>query len=66
MNASEILLDGFSRIKDGVHGVLDGIDEQRLALRVAPDANTIAWLIWHLTRVPVSYTHLTLPTIYSV
>jgi len=51
MNASEILLDGFSRIKDGVHGVLDGIDEQRLALRVAPDANTIAWLIWHLTRV---------------
>ena len=51
MNASEILLDGFSRIKDGVHGVLDGIDEQRLGLRVAPDANTIAWLIWHLTRV---------------
>ena len=51
MNASEVLLDGLGSIKDGVHGVLDGIDEERLGLTVAPGANTIAWLIWHLTRV---------------
>ncbi|MGV9860575.1 mycothiol transferase [Gordonia sp. NPDC003425] len=51
MRASDILIDGFGRIGDGVHGVLDGISEERLGAHVSPDANSIAWLIWHLTRV---------------
>ena len=48
---SELLIDGFERVRDAVHEVLDGIDEDALTARLDPDANTIAWLIWHLTRV---------------
>lgn len=51
MNSAEVLTDGFGRVNEIVHAVLDGIDEARLTYRPAPDANTIAWLIWHLTRV---------------
>lgn len=51
MNATEILADGFARVQENVHAVLDGIDEAHLTLQPAPGANTIAWLIWHLTRV---------------
>jgi hypothetical protein len=31
--------------------VLDGLDASALAFRPDPDANSIAWLVWHLTRV---------------
>lgn len=50
-STSEILIDGFERIRESVHGVLDGLAEPELTGRVDPDANTIAWLVWHLTRV---------------
>ncbi len=49
--ATELLLDGFSRVHDTVHAVLDGLDESVLTARLDPDANTIGWLVWHLTRV---------------
>lgn len=49
--ASQLLLDGFSRVREGVAAVLDDIDEHHLTWRPGPDANTIAWLVWHLTRV---------------
>jgi hypothetical protein len=51
MNSSEILLDGFSRISGIVHRTLDGIDTDVLTARLDPEANTIAWLVWHLSRV---------------
>ena len=50
-SGSGLLLDAFARIRETVETVVDGLDEPALAARVAPDANTIAWLIWHLTRV---------------
>lgn len=31
--------------------MLDGLSEADLAVRLDPDANSIGWLIWHLTRV---------------
>nr|WP_205692905.1 DUF664 domain-containing protein [Cellulomonas sp. IC4_254] len=43
--------DGFGRIGDLVHGVLDGVGEDELTARLGPEANTIAWLVWHLARV---------------
>lgn len=55
MRSIEVLADGFGRVRDNVHQVLDGIDEQRLGYRPAPGANTIAWLVWHLTRVQDSH-----------
>jgi hypothetical protein len=34
-----------------VRAAVDGVDEDRLARRLDPDANSIAWLVWHLLRV---------------
>ncbi|GAA0588422.1 DinB family protein [Kribbella sandramycini] len=51
MKSSEILIDGFSRVQEQVHAVLGGIDEKALTARPSDTANSIAWLIWHLTRI---------------
>lgn len=51
MDTAEILIDAFGRIKEIVHRVCDGLDADTLAFRPDPDANSIAWLVWHLTRV---------------
>lgn len=46
-----ILGDGFTRVREGVTAVLDGIDPGHLTWRPDPGANPVAWLVWHLTRV---------------
>ncbi|MFC4328142.1 DinB family protein [Streptomyces andamanensis] len=51
MHAKDILIDGHSRIREEVHAVLDGLTEQQLNAQPAPGANSVAWLLWHLTRV---------------
>lgn len=51
MDGVAVLQDGFGRIGDLVHGVLDGLGEDELTARLGPEANTIAWLVWHLARV---------------
>ncbi|MGW7257608.1 mycothiol transferase [Streptomyces sp. NPDC054834] len=51
MHARDILIDGFGRIQEEVHAVLDGLGPDELHARPAPDANSVAWLVWHLTRV---------------
>jgi hypothetical protein len=49
--ATQLLDDAFGRIGEGVVSVVDGLSPDDLALRVAPDANPIGWLVWHLLRV---------------
>jgi uncharacterized damage-inducible protein DinB len=49
--STDILADGFSRVQGLVHGILAGADQTVLTARLDPAANTIAWLVWHLTRV---------------
>lgn len=51
MTSSELLVDAFGRVQDAVHGAVEGLTEEQLAFRVDPGANSIGWLIWHLTRV---------------
>lgn len=51
MHARDILIDGYGRIQEEVHAVLDGLGPDELNARPAPDANSVAWLVWHLTRV---------------
>ena len=51
MTGPELLTDAFGRVRDGVHRAVDGLDARALMARIDPDANTIAWLVWHLTRV---------------
>jgi hypothetical protein len=51
VRSAELLEDGFGRIREEVHQVLDGLTDEDLAFRADADANSIGWLIWHLTRV---------------
>jgi hypothetical protein len=51
METAEIVIDGFERIRDLVHSVADGLTDEQLAHRVDGTSNSIAWLLWHLTRV---------------
>ncbi len=51
MDHAELLVDALKRIRDLVHRTLDDLPVDHLTTRVDPEANTIAWLIWHLTRV---------------
>jgi uncharacterized damage-inducible protein DinB len=51
MNTADLLTDAFDRVRETVHGVVDGLTAEQLAARVDGHANSIAWLVWHLTRV---------------
>nr|WP_064569260.1 DinB family protein [Gordonia sp. LAM0048] len=55
MRSSEVLLDGLGRVAENVHAVLDGATPELLNTAPAPGTNTIAWLVWHLTRVQDSH-----------
>ena len=44
-------MDGFDRINEVVHEVVEGLTPEQLVFRVDAEANSIAWLVWHLTRV---------------
>ncbi|HEY1572897.1 MAG TPA: DUF664 domain-containing protein [Pseudonocardiaceae bacterium] len=51
MTSTDILMDGFGRVRESVHAAVDGLSPEELAYRVDEAANSIAWLVWHLTRV---------------
>ncbi|MFK0117791.1 DinB family protein [Streptomyces sp. NPDC090994] len=51
MHAKDILIEGYGRVREEVHAAVDGVGPDELAARPSPDANSVAWLIWHLTRV---------------
>lgn len=51
MSVSDLLVDGFSRVQEVVHAVLDGLTVEELTFRADNQANSIGWLIWHLSRV---------------
>jgi hypothetical protein len=46
-----MVIDQFERIHQGVDGVVDGLSDAAAVWRPDPDANSIAWLLWHLTRI---------------
>ncbi|HEU4998802.1 MAG TPA: DinB family protein [Lapillicoccus sp.] len=49
--ATAALLEGFNRTPELVQTALDGMSDADLTRRVDPDANTIAWLVWHTARM---------------
>ncbi|MFF3322399.1 DUF664 domain-containing protein [Streptomyces sp. NPDC002889] len=51
MNGCGVLADAFGRIQEAVHGAVRDLSAEELNTRVSDDANSIAWLVWHLTRV---------------
>jgi uncharacterized damage-inducible protein DinB len=51
MTPAELLIDAFERIEQGGRSAVEDLDEDQLSHRPTPDANPIAWLVWHLARV---------------
>lgn len=51
VTGSELLVDAFGRIRETVADAVEGLSAEELAFRVDGSANSIAWLVWHLTRI---------------
>ena len=51
MTTADLLDDAFGRIREVAHQAVDGLSPDQLSRRPAAEANSIAWLIWHLTRI---------------
>jgi len=51
LDVGALLAELFGRILDHVHRAVDGLSAADLAEAPVPGANTIGWLVWHLTRV---------------
>lgn len=49
--ATQLLLDAFSRVQGSVHRAVEGLGTDDLAERLDAEANSVGWLLWHLTRV---------------
>ena len=51
MQSREILMDACGRIRSVVHQAAEGLSAEALAFRPEADANSLGWLVWHLTRI---------------
>jgi uncharacterized damage-inducible protein DinB len=51
MNVADVLVDGFGRIREVARSAVEGLSADQLAERLDGQANSIAWLVWHLARV---------------
>ena len=49
--ASDVLRDAFTRVHDDLPAVLDGLTRDQVLWRPDGAANSIGWLVWHLSRV---------------
>jgi Protein of unknown function (DUF664) len=47
----ELLRDTFTRLIEHVDDLTEGLTEDQASYRPNPNANSIAWLIWHSARV---------------
>ena len=50
-DVNELFEDLFGRVDENVGEVVAGLSAEQLATAPGPGANTIGWLVWHLTRV---------------
>ncbi len=51
VDVADLLIDAVGRVRDTVHAAVADLDADQLAARLDPEANSVAWLVWHLTRV---------------
>jgi hypothetical protein len=49
--ANDLLTDALARVGDSVPDVLEGLGADAAAWRPDAGANSLGWLVWHLTRV---------------
>ena len=51
MTSADVLADAIGRVRHDVHRAVEGLSTEDLAFRVDREANSIGWLVWHLTRI---------------
>lgn len=51
MDAGDLLIELYDRIGTHVRDAVEGLSVDELLTAPEPGANTIGWLVWHLTRV---------------
>ncbi|MFD4027157.1 DinB family protein [Streptomyces sp. NPDC058576] len=51
MNTAAMLAEAFDRVGEAVHAAVEGLPPDDLNARIDEGANSISWLVWHLTRV---------------
>ncbi|MEU7753847.1 DUF664 domain-containing protein [Micromonospora sp. NPDC049171] len=51
MDVSDLLTETYDRLPDLVRAAVDGLSPEQLHQAPVEGANTIGWLVWHLTRV---------------
>ncbi|MFF0744622.1 DUF664 domain-containing protein [Streptomyces sp. NPDC004111] len=51
MRTHDLLTEGFGRIGEVVRETVDGLTAEDLSWQSRTGANTVGWLVWHLTRV---------------
>jgi uncharacterized damage-inducible protein DinB len=51
MASSDVLVDAFERIRDGVNPAVNDLSAEQLAFRLDGESNSIGWVVWHLTRI---------------
>jgi uncharacterized damage-inducible protein DinB len=51
MTSADVLTDAFGRVREAVHAAVDNLTVEQLAYRIDGTSNSIAWIVWHLTRV---------------
>ena len=49
--SAALLVDAFDRVRDAVHHAAKGLSPEQLSARVNDGANSIGWLLWHLSRI---------------
>ena len=49
--ARDLLVDSFTRVRELVVELTDGLTEAAATYRPGPEANSTSWLLWHLTRI---------------
>jgi Protein of unknown function (DUF664) len=51
LDVGGVFVNALGRIRDLTHCAVDGLTPEMLAFRPDDSANSVAWLIWHLTRI---------------
>src|SRR6266511_3478545 len=51
MNVNDLLIEAFDRLPELVRSAVEGLSPEQLLWSPAPGANSVGWLVWHLTRV---------------
>jgi hypothetical protein len=51
VDVGSVLVDAFDRVRTATHRSVEGLAPELLLYRPDDEANSIAWLVWHLTRI---------------